>query len=100
MDSDDLDADDDDDDDEEEEGVEGLGSSSQPGGLKGAEELDGLRRYMDEMDQELLGTNMGQSFTQKVRKRSPTSCLLSSSVCMQTWEEDYRMRKWILVEHI
>ena len=55
---------------------------------------------MDEMDQELLGTNMGQSFTQKVRKRSPASCLLSSSVCMQTWEEDYRMRKWILVEHI
>ncbi|XP_067093144.1 protein ecdysoneless homolog [Osmerus mordax] len=66
LDSDDLDADDDDDDDDDEEGVEeGLGGSSQPGGLEGAEALDGLRRYMDEMDQELLGTNVGQSFTQK-----------------------------------
>ncbi|XP_029927173.1 protein ecdysoneless homolog isoform X2 [Myripristis murdjan] len=63
LDSDDLDDDDDDDgDDEEEEEEEG---SSSPHGEKGAESLESLRRYMDQMDQELMGTNVGQSFTQR-----------------------------------
>ncbi|KAK3537325.1 hypothetical protein QTP70_008232 [Hemibagrus guttatus] len=53
LDSDDLDDDDDDDDDEAEE----EGSEEQ------TETLDNLRRYMDEMDQELRTTNVGQSFT-------------------------------------
>ncbi|KAM4607054.1 protein ecdysoneless homolog isoform 2-T2 [Polymixia lowei] len=74
LDSDDLDDDDDDDDDdnndeeeEEEEGEEEekVDGASGPQGEKGAETLDGLRRYMDQMDQELMGTNVGQSFTQK-----------------------------------
>ena len=28
---------------------------------------EGLRKYMDEMDHELKGTSMGQSFNQQVR---------------------------------
>ncbi|MCJ8736524.1 hypothetical protein PDJAM_G00013480 [Pangasius djambal] len=61
LDSDDLDDDDDDDDDDndEEEEAEEEGSEEQTG----AETLDNLRRYMDEMDQELQTTNVGQSFT-------------------------------------
>uniref|UniRef100_UPI003AAB2C36 protein ecdysoneless homolog isoform X1 n=1 Tax=Centroberyx gerrardi TaxID=166262 RepID=UPI003AAB2C36 len=61
LDSDDLD----DDDDEEGEEEEEEESSSSPGGEKGAETLDSLKRYMDQMDQELMSTNVGQSFTQK-----------------------------------
>ncbi|XP_053093702.1 protein ecdysoneless homolog isoform X2 [Pangasianodon hypophthalmus] len=57
LDSDDLDDDDDDDDDDDE--AEEEGSEEQTG----AEALDNLRRYMDEMDQELQTTNVGQSFT-------------------------------------
>ncbi|MBN3311304.1 ECD protein, partial [Amia calva] len=33
-------------------------------GLKGAEALGSLRRYMDQMDQELAGTHIGHSFAQ------------------------------------
>ena len=67
LDSDDLDDDDDDDDDDSiDEGEEERGPSAS-GGQKGAETLDRLKRYMDQMDQELMGTNIGQSFTQKVR---------------------------------
>lgn len=65
LDSDDLDDDGDDDDEEEEEeevGVEGLSGEAK---INGTETLDGLRRYMDQMDQELMGTNIGQSFNQK-----------------------------------
>lgn len=57
LDSDDLDDDDDDDDDDEKE--EG---SSGPAEINGTETLDSLRKYMDQMDQELLSTNIGQSF--------------------------------------
>uniref|UniRef100_A0A1A8LYS4 Ecdysoneless homolog n=1 Tax=Nothobranchius pienaari TaxID=704102 RepID=A0A1A8LYS4_9TELE len=60
LDSDDLD-DDDDDDDDEDETEEG---SSNHADMSGAETLDGLKRYMDQMDQELMSTNVGQSFTQ------------------------------------
>ncbi|XP_017331237.1 protein ecdysoneless homolog [Ictalurus punctatus] len=56
LDSDDLDDDDDDDGDDE---AEEEGSEEQTG----AQTLDNLRRYMDEMDQELRTTNVGQSFT-------------------------------------
>uniref|UniRef100_A0A1A7YPZ4 RUN and SH3 domain containing 2 n=1 Tax=Iconisemion striatum TaxID=60296 RepID=A0A1A7YPZ4_9TELE len=50
-----------DDDDEEEETEKG---SSDHADMSGAETLDGLKRYMDQMDQELMSTNVGQSFTQ------------------------------------
>lgn len=50
-----LDSDDFDDDDDDE------GCEEQTG----PETLDDLRRYMDEMDQELQTTNVGQSFTYK-----------------------------------
>ncbi|XP_041738739.1 protein ecdysoneless homolog isoform X1 [Coregonus clupeaformis] len=71
LDSDDLD-DDGDDDDEDDEGVKG------PAGLpgeEGAEALEGLRKYMDEMDHELMGTNIGQSFNQQqdTSKAGPTA---------------------------
>uniref|UniRef100_A0A8C9XF48 Ecdysoneless homolog (Drosophila) n=1 Tax=Sander lucioperca TaxID=283035 RepID=A0A8C9XF48_SANLU len=65
LDSDDLD-DDDDDDEEEEEEEEGEekeeGSSGYASEMNGTETLDNLRRYMDQMDQELMSTNIGQSF--------------------------------------
>uniref|UniRef100_A0A8C6LZB1 Ecdysoneless cell cycle regulator n=1 Tax=Nothobranchius furzeri TaxID=105023 RepID=A0A8C6LZB1_NOTFU len=60
LDSDDLDDDDDDDDDDEDETEKG---SSDHADMSGAETLDGLKRYMDQMDQELMSTNVGQSFT-------------------------------------
>uniref|UniRef100_A0A8C6M1D8 Ecdysoneless cell cycle regulator n=1 Tax=Nothobranchius furzeri TaxID=105023 RepID=A0A8C6M1D8_NOTFU len=63
LDSDDLDDDDDDDDDDEDETEKG---SSDHADMSGAETLDGLKRYMDQMDQELMSTNVGQSFTQTV----------------------------------
>lgn len=56
LDSDDLDDDSNEEsDDEQEEGTS-----------TGTETLNGLRRYMDQMDEELMGTKMGQSFTVKV----------------------------------
>ncbi|XP_038847863.1 protein ecdysoneless homolog isoform X1 [Salvelinus namaycush] len=58
LDSDDLDDDDDDDDDDSVKGPTG------PLGV-GPEALEGLREYMDEMDHELMGTNIGQSFNQQ-----------------------------------
>ncbi|XP_062863623.1 protein ecdysoneless homolog isoform X2 [Trichomycterus rosablanca] len=57
LDSDDFD-DDDDDEEEEEDEVVKEGPQTQTG----AETLDSLRKYMDEMDQELQTTNVGQSF--------------------------------------
>uniref|UniRef100_A0A8C7J9W5 Ecdysoneless homolog (Drosophila) n=1 Tax=Oncorhynchus kisutch TaxID=8019 RepID=A0A8C7J9W5_ONCKI len=56
LDSDDLD--DDDDDDDRVKGPTG------PLGV-GPEALEDLRKYMDEMDHELMGTNIGQSFNQQ-----------------------------------
>ncbi|XP_037322104.2 protein ecdysoneless homolog [Pungitius pungitius] len=56
LDSDDLDDDDDDEDEDEEKELEGHAD------MNGTETLDGLRKYMDEMDQELMSTNIGQSF--------------------------------------
>ncbi|CDQ76259.1 unnamed protein product [Oncorhynchus mykiss] len=74
LDSDDLDDDDDDDDDDDR--VKG---PTGPLGV-GPEALENLRKYMDEMDHELMGTNIGQSFNQQA---SP-SCgylLLLVAVC-------------------
>ncbi|KAM6997175.1 protein ecdysoneless homolog [Tautogolabrus adspersus] len=59
LDSDDLDDEEDDEEDEEEEKEEGLSGHAE---TNGTETLDGLRSYMDQMDQELMGTNIGQSF--------------------------------------
>lgn len=64
LDSDDLDDDDDDEEeddnyDEEEETEEGSSSHAE---MNGAETLDGIRKYMDQMDEELMSTNVGQSF--------------------------------------
>lgn len=63
LDSDDLDDDDEeeegDDEEEEEEKEEGSSGHAE---MNGTETLEGLRRYMDEMDEELMSTNIGQSF--------------------------------------
>lgn len=60
LDSDDLDDDDYDDNDDENDGAaeESLGRAE----MTEAESLKGLRGYMEQMDQELMGTNVGQSF--------------------------------------
>ncbi|XP_072246886.1 protein ecdysoneless homolog [Leuresthes tenuis] len=71
LDSDDLDDDDDYDEDEEEEEVdEKEGVSSDHPEMRGAETLDSLKSYMDQMDEELMSTNVGQSFSQTNDKAS------------------------------
>ncbi|XP_058254507.1 protein ecdysoneless homolog isoform X2 [Hemibagrus wyckioides] len=70
LDSDDLDDDDDDDGDDE---AEEEGSEEQ------TETLDNLRRYMDEMDQELRTTNVGQSFTYNSKDGNTTADTAGSS---------------------
>ncbi|KAM4729685.1 protein ecdysoneless homolog [Anableps anableps] len=65
LDSDDLDDDDDYDDDEEEVVHETEEGSSDPAETRETETLDSLKKYMDQMDQELKSTNVGQSFSQK-----------------------------------
>ncbi|XP_075931999.1 protein ecdysoneless homolog [Anarhichas minor] len=62
LDSDDLDDDDDDDDDDDEEAGDEEEEKEGHTEMNGTETLDGLRKYMDEMDQELMSTNIGQSF--------------------------------------
>uniref|UniRef100_UPI0037E92E89 protein ecdysoneless homolog n=1 Tax=Semicossyphus pulcher TaxID=241346 RepID=UPI0037E92E89 len=62
LDSDDLDDEDDDDDEKQDEEDEKEEASSGQAEMNGTETLDGLRRYMDQMDQELMSTNIGQSF--------------------------------------
>ncbi|XP_053366586.1 protein ecdysoneless homolog [Clarias gariepinus] len=57
LDSDDLDDDDDDEDDDDE------AEDEVPEEQTRAETLENLKRYMEEMDQELRTTNVGQSFT-------------------------------------
>ena len=63
LDDDDDDHDDDDDDDDDEKEEVSLGTAE----MNGTETLDSLRKYMDQMDQELLSTNIGQSFNLTVR---------------------------------
>lgn len=65
LDSDDLDDDDDNEDidNDDEEGSFGHAE------VNGAESLKGLRGYMEQMDQELMSTNVGQSFKPTVTNR-------------------------------
>lgn len=56
-----MEDDDDDDDDAAEDECEYVGLSGHPQ-QQSAEALDSLKNYMDQMDQELRGTNIGQSF--------------------------------------
>ncbi|XP_075993314.1 protein ecdysoneless homolog [Genypterus blacodes] len=85
LDSDDESDDDDDDDDEEEEEEKEDGPLGSQG-EKEAETLNGLRRYMDEMDEELMSTNVGQSFTQTKSKKAGSSG--SDSLPQQAEQEE------------
>uniref|UniRef100_A0A8C1GWC0 Ecdysoneless homolog (Drosophila) n=1 Tax=Cyprinus carpio TaxID=7962 RepID=A0A8C1GWC0_CYPCA len=73
LDSDDFEDDDEEDDNDvdEDEGVQNCESQEQAG----AEALDNLRKYMDEMDQELQSTNIGRSFTLNNRVSLHRCCL-------------------------
>lgn len=73
LDSDDLD--DEEGEEDEEEEVEPSG----PAGMNGTETLDGLRTYMDQMDKELMGTNIGQSFNVSVTRSYTSACLPTRS---------------------
>ncbi|KAM6916341.1 protein ecdysoneless homolog [Xenentodon cancila] len=68
LDSDDLD--DDYDEDEDEDVDENDEGSPEDAGTSGTETLGSLKRYMDQMDQELMSTNIGQSFCQANHKSS------------------------------
>lgn len=71
LDSDDLDDSDNDDDEEEvEEKEDGFCGQAE---MKGTETLDSLKRYMDQMDEELMKTNVGQSFKRTVNSRNTPS---------------------------
>uniref|UniRef100_A0A672JI34 Ecdysoneless homolog (Drosophila) n=1 Tax=Salarias fasciatus TaxID=181472 RepID=A0A672JI34_SALFA len=65
LDSDDLDDDDDDDEDDDEvdDKVKEEDDSSGNAETDGTQTLDSLKSYMDQMDEELMNTNIGQSFT-------------------------------------
>ncbi|KAM6956604.1 protein ecdysoneless homolog [Aplochiton taeniatus] len=52
-------------DDDEDDGEEEEGRSVWQGGEDGPDALNNLRSYMEEMDQELMGTHVGKSFTPK-----------------------------------
>uniref|UniRef100_I3IWE8 Ecdysoneless homolog (Drosophila) n=1 Tax=Oreochromis niloticus TaxID=8128 RepID=I3IWE8_ORENI len=73
LDSDDLDDSDDDNDDEEEEVEEKEDGFCGQAAMKGTETLDSLKRYMDQMDEELMKTNVGQSFKRTVNSRNTDS---------------------------
>uniref|UniRef100_A0A673HG91 Protein ecdysoneless homolog n=1 Tax=Sinocyclocheilus rhinocerous TaxID=307959 RepID=A0A673HG91_9TELE len=73
---DELDSDDFEDDDEEDEDEEVQNGESQK--QADAEALDNLRKYMDEMDQELQSTNIGRSFTQNNRTSNTADASKSS----------------------
>lgn len=76
LDSDDFEDEDDDDDDDDDEAVQSSVPQEQ---ATGAETLDNLRKYMDEMDQELQSTNIGKSFTQNNRSSNKAEASKSSS---------------------
>ncbi|XP_026141428.1 protein ecdysoneless homolog [Carassius auratus] len=80
LDSDDFEEEDDDDDNEgndvnDDEEVQNGESQEQAS----AEALDNLRKYMDEMDQELQSTHIGKSFTQNNRASNKADASKSSS---------------------
>ncbi|CAL8391448.1 unnamed protein product [Arctogadus glacialis] len=73
-DDDDDEEDDDDDDDEDDEKSEDVKVFFGSQGEKETETLDNLRKYMDQMDHELMDTHIGKSFNQKNRdKERPAS---------------------------
>ncbi|XP_073683376.1 protein ecdysoneless homolog [Garra rufa] len=75
LDSDDFEDEEDDDNDvDENEEVQNGESQEQAG----AEALDNLRKYMDEMDQELQSTNIGKSFTQNNKASNKADASKSS----------------------
>lgn len=83
LDSDDFEDDDEEDDNDvdEDEGVQNCESQEQAG----AEALDNLRKYMDEMDQELQSTNIGRSFTQNNRVSLHRCCLSCARNLVKTF---------------
>uniref|UniRef100_A0A3Q3MKZ6 Ecdysoneless homolog (Drosophila) n=1 Tax=Mastacembelus armatus TaxID=205130 RepID=A0A3Q3MKZ6_9TELE len=83
LDSDDLDDDDDDDDDEEEKEE---GFAGQPE-MNGTETLDSLRQYMDQMDEELMSTNIGQNLDNSSAHPSATNSSQSEAGVEDTEEE-------------
>ncbi|KAM3606202.1 uncharacterized protein V6R79_012431 [Siganus canaliculatus] len=95
LDSDDLDDDDDDDDDDDAEDAEHSSEGKEEGSsaqaeMNGAETLDGLRSYMDQMDQELMSTNIGKSFDVTQYKQADMdngSAATSATNSLQTEEE-------------
>ncbi|XP_052002011.1 protein ecdysoneless homolog [Xyrauchen texanus] len=80
LDSDDFDDDDDEDEEEIEDDENEEEQHASSGEQAGAEALDNLRKYMDEMDQELQSTNIGKSFTQPDRVGNKADAPKSSSV--------------------
>uniref|UniRef100_A0A671M636 Protein ecdysoneless homolog n=1 Tax=Sinocyclocheilus anshuiensis TaxID=1608454 RepID=A0A671M636_9TELE len=76
LDSDDFEDDDEEDDSDVDEDEEVQNGESQE--QAGAEALDNLRKYMDEMDQELQSTNIGRSFTQNNRTSNTADASKSS----------------------
>ncbi|XP_053731895.1 protein ecdysoneless homolog [Synchiropus splendidus] len=67
LDSDDLEEEEEDEEDEEEEVQQESTSCSAE--VNSTETLEGLRKYMDQMDEELMSTNVGQSFSQTTDKK-------------------------------
>ncbi|XP_016098239.1 protein ecdysoneless homolog [Sinocyclocheilus grahami] len=76
LDSDDFEDDDEEDDNDVDEDEEV--QNGEPREQAGAEALDNLRKYMDEMDQELQSTNIGRSFTQNNRTSNTADASESS----------------------
>ncbi len=82
LDSDDFEDDEEDGNDvEDDEEVQNGESQEQAG----AEALDNLRKYMDEMDQELQSTNIGKSFTQNNRVSLHRCCLSCAHNLVKTF---------------
>lgn len=83
LDSDDFEDDEEDGSDDDEE-VQNGESQEQAG----AEELDNLRKYMDEMDQELQSTNIGKSFTKNNRASNKADTSKNSSAALMSELEE------------
>ncbi|KAM9804364.1 protein ecdysoneless homolog [Neosynchiropus ocellatus] len=66
-----LDSDDLEEEEEDEEEEVQQESPSCSAEVSGTETLEGLRKYMDQMDEELMSTNIGQSFSQTADKKGP-----------------------------
>uniref|UniRef100_A0A669CCF3 Ecdysoneless homolog (Drosophila) n=1 Tax=Oreochromis niloticus TaxID=8128 RepID=A0A669CCF3_ORENI len=91
LDSDDLDDSDDDNDDEEEEVEEKEDGFCGQAAMKGTETLDSLKRYMDQMDEELMKTNVGQSFKRTVNSRNTDNKLEEKEEEIQPLDVDVNL---------